>query len=64
MINLNDTLKTIKLTNTLYTSQIQSLTANLQDGINQIVIKTQMDIITKISQDYNISVRELTKICI
>ena len=61
MTSLNETLKTIKLTNTLYASQIQSLTVNLQDGINQIIQKTQLDLINSIAQDYNISIRELTK---
>ena len=61
MSNIADTLNAIKLTNNLYNTQVSSLLKTVQDDINQIVIKTQSDLIAKISQDYNISIRELTR---
>ncbi len=61
MSNIADTLNAIKLTNNLYNTQVGSLLKTVQDDINQIVIKTQYDLIAKISQDYNISIRELTR---
>jgi len=61
MSNISDTLNAIKLTNNLYNAQISSLIKTVQDDSNQIVLKTQTDLITKISQDYNISIRELTR---
>ncbi len=59
--NTQDTLKTIKLTHSLYNTQISGLINNLQENMNNLVYKTQIDLISKISQDYNISVRELTR---
>jgi len=61
MSNIADTLGAIKLTNNLYNTQISSLLKTVQDDIDQLILKTQSDLITKISQDYNISIRELTR---
>ena len=61
MSNISETLNAIKATNTIYNTQITSLLKTAQDDINQIVLKTQTDLINRISQDYNISVRELTR---
>jgi len=61
MSNIADTLGAIKLTNNLYNTQISSLLKTVQDDIDQLILKTQSDLITKISQDYNISIRELNR---
>jgi ribosomal protein L5 len=58
MSNIADTLGAIKLTNNLYNTQISSLLKTVQDDIDQLILKTQSDLITKISQDYNIGIRE------
>lgn len=61
MSNISDTLESIRLANNLYSSQINSLVKSLQLDIDQIVSSTQFDLINKISHDYNISLRELTR---
>ena len=61
MSNITDTLNAIKLTNNLYNTQVSSLLKTVQDDIDHLVLKTQTDLIAKVSQDYNISVRELTR---
>ena len=61
MTSIIDTLNTLRHTNTLYNMQMTNNIKILQDDINNIVLKTQTDLINKISQDYNISVRELSK---
>jgi hypothetical protein len=61
MSNITDTINAIRLTNNLYNTQVISLLKTAQDDINQIIIKTQTDLINKIAQDYNISSRELSR---
>lgn len=57
MTSLNDTINSIKNTNT----KIIVLTKNIEDDVNKIIISTQIDLITSISIDYNINLKELTK---
>jgi hypothetical protein len=73
MTSVLDTIKNIQTITSNYNNQISSLIKILQDEtfddsnkltqekISQIVYNTQIDIIDKIAQDYNINSRELTK---
>lgn len=61
MTDSNNTIKTIKLTTKLFNIQSQSLLDSLQKNIDEAIIQAQLDLINRISEDYNINSKELIK---
>jgi hypothetical protein len=73
MASIIEIIQTLQLTNSIYNTQINALLKSLKDEIlddnikisqekiSQIIYNTQIELIEKISQDYNISAKELTK---
>lgn len=61
MTSIIDTLNTLRHTNSLYNTQMTNNLKVLTDELNNVILKTQTDLINRIAQDYNISARELSK---
>ena len=61
MSKIAEIIKNIKSTNNFLNTQIELLTNNLDENVNSIVYKTQLDLITNICQDYNLNIKELSK---
>jgi len=61
MSNILESIDGIRSINNYYNNQINNNLKTLQDEINQLIYKTQSDLLQQISHDYNISSKELNK---
>ena len=60
-MNIDNILQSLQTANSTNYNSIDLLIKTLQHNIHQIRFETQRELINKISQDYNISIRELNK---
>ena len=61
MSNINDIIKQLKDTNITYNNEMSSLITELQDEINSMINKSQLELINKMSEDYNINSKDLVR---
>jgi len=61
MSNINDIINHLKDININYNNEMSSLFNGLQDEINSIINKSQIELINKISEDYNINSKDLIR---